>query len=189
MQPPQMPVKLGINGFGRIGRLVFRASLEKAGACEVVAINDPFIDVDYMVYLIKYDSTHGRFNKKVEAVNGKLFVEGKEITVFNSKNPEEIGWGRCGVDIVVESTGVFTGTEACKGHLKAGAKKVIITAPSNDAPMFVMGVNEAAYKPASMDIIRYSTIFHYHSATPRALPTAWHRWQRSSTSALASLRA
>jgi glyceraldehyde 3-phosphate dehydrogenase len=149
-----MPVKLGINGFGRIGRLVFRACLDKPpDQCQVMAINDPFIDVEYMVYLIKYDSTHGRFTKNVESKNGKLYVEGQEIAVFNSRVPGEVPWGQCGADIVVESTGMFTDTDGAKGHLKGGAKKVIITAPSNDAPMFVMGVNEASYDK-SMDIIR-----------------------------------
>lgn len=148
-------IKLGINGFGRIGRLVFRASLEKGDNCHVVAINDPFIDADYMVYLLKYDSTHGRFKGTVEAKNGKLIVNGREITVFGSKIPEEIPWGSVSAEYVVEATGVFTTTDACKAHLKGGAKKIIITAPSADAPMFVMGVNENAYQ-TSMQIIRYS---------------------------------
>lgn len=153
-------VKLGINGFGRIGRLVFRASLEKAeegSGCQVVAINDPFIDVDYMVYLLKYDSTHGRFKGTAEAKNGKLIVNGHEINVYGCKNPEEIPWGSVSADYVIEATGVFTTTDACKAHLKGGAKKVVITAPSADAPMFVIGVNESAYQ-SNMQIIRYCSL-------------------------------
>ena len=153
MVSSQGSIKLGINGFGRIGRLVFRASLDKRNECQVVAINDPFIDVEYMVYLLKYDSTHGRFKGSVEAKNGKLVVDGHEITVFGHKNPEEIQWGSVGAEYVIEATGVFTTTDACKAHLKGGAKKVIITAPSADAPMFVIGVNENSYQ-SNMQIIR-----------------------------------
>jgi glyceraldehyde 3-phosphate dehydrogenase len=147
-----MVVKVGINGFGRIGRLVFRASLEKPNDVQVVAINDPFIDLEYMVYLVKFDSTHGKFKGEVSHANGKLIVNGKEINVFNAKNPEEIKWGSCSADYVVESTGVFTTTDKCQAHINAGAKKVIISAPSADAPMFVCGVNLDKYDP-SMKII------------------------------------
>lgn len=154
MTPSDGVVKVGINGFGRIGRLVFRASLEKGGACQVVAINDPFIDAEYMVYLLKYDSTHGRFKGTVETRDGKLVVNGQEINVYGHKNPEEIPWGTVHADYVVEATGVFITSDSCRAHLLGGAKKVIITAPSPDAPMFVMGVNEGAYEP-SMQIIRY----------------------------------
>ncbi|KAJ3292001.1 hypothetical protein HK104_005629 [Borealophlyctis nickersoniae] len=139
-----MTIKVGINGFGRIGRLVFRASLEKPEV-QVVAINDPFIDLDYMVYMFKYDSTHGRFKGTVEAKNGKLVVNGKEIQVSAAKNPEEIPWGQAGADYVVESTGVFTTKDKAAAHIKGGAKKVIISAPSADAPMFVVGVNHDKY--------------------------------------------
>jgi len=137
-------VKVGINGFGRIGRIVFRNAL-LAGEIEVVAINDPFIDLDYMVYMFKYDSVHGRFKGTVEAKDGKLWVEGKPITVYAERDPANIPWGSVGADYIVESTGVFTTTEKASAHLKGGAKKVIISAPSADAPMFVCGVNLEAY--------------------------------------------
>jgi len=140
-----MPIlPLGINGFGRIGRLVFRASLEKDG-CKVVAINDPFINPEYMVYLIKYDSTHGRFKGEVSHKGNKLIVNGNEIIVTNHMKPEEIKWAEYGAEYVVESTGVFTTIDGAKSHLVGGAKRVIITAPSNDAPMFVVGVNLDKY--------------------------------------------
>jgi len=136
-------VKIGINGFGRIGRLVFRCALEQG--VQVVGVNDPFIPADYMVYMFKYDSTHGKFKGEVSAKDGKLIVNGQEIAVFTEKDPTNIPWGKLGVEYVVESTGVFTTVEKCQPHIKAGAKKVVITAPSADAPMFVMGVNEDKY--------------------------------------------
>jgi len=137
---------IGINGFGRIGRIVLRAALAKG--VRVVAINDPFIPLDYMVYMFKYDSTHGRFNGEVRHENGLLFVNGHQIQVFMEKDPTSIPWGKCGVDYVVESTGVFTTIDKCQAHIKGGAKKVIITAPSADAPMYVVGVNEHTYDPS-----------------------------------------
>jgi len=146
-----MVVKVGINGFGRIGRLVLRASLTHTDA-RVVSINEPFMDVDYMVYLFQYDSTHGRFKGHVEAKNGKLVVDGHEITVHAEKDPSTIPWGSHGVEVVVESTGVFLTKEKAGLHLKGGAKKVVISAPSPDAPMFVMGVNEDTYTDA-VDIL------------------------------------
>jgi len=136
-------VKIGINGFGRIGRLVFRCALEQG--VQVVGVNDPFIPADYMVYMFKYDSTHGRFKGEVSHKDNKLIVNGKEISVFTEKEPSQIPWGKLGAEYVVESTGVFTTVDKCQPHLQAGAKKVIITAPSADAPMFVMGVNEDKY--------------------------------------------
>jgi glyceraldehyde 3-phosphate dehydrogenase len=139
-----MVVKIGINGFGRIGRLVCKASLDNPDV-EVVAVNDPFLDADYMVYMFKYDSTHGQFKGTVENQGGKLVVNGKTITCFAERNPDQIPWGSAGADYVVESTGVFTTTEKAGLHLKGGAKKVIISAPSADAPMFVMGVNQNSY--------------------------------------------
>jgi len=142
--------KIGINGFGRIGRLVLRAAIEKGA--EVVAINDPFIELDYMVYMFKYDSTHGRFTGEIKAEGGQLVVNGKKIAVFSERDPKAIPWGKSGADIVVESTGVFTTIEKASAHLAGGAKKVVISAPSADAPMFVMGVNETSYDP-SMNII------------------------------------
>jgi len=137
-------VNIGINGFGRIGRLVTRAAMGREDV-NVVAINDPFIDLDYMVYMYKYDSTHGVFNGTVEAVDGKLVINGKAITVFACRNPAEIQWGSAGADYVVESTGVFTTTEKASALLQGGAKRVVISAPSADAPMFVVGVNEDKY--------------------------------------------
>lgn len=135
--------KIGINGFGRIGRLVLRAATEKGAS--VVAINDPFIGLDYMVYLFKFDSTHGRFKGQVEAKDGKLVVNGKAIEVFQERDPAAIPWGKAGAEYVVESTGVFTTIDKASAHLKGGAKKVIISAPSADAPMYVCGVNLDAY--------------------------------------------
>ncbi|XP_019637770.1 PREDICTED: glyceraldehyde-3-phosphate dehydrogenase-like isoform X1 [Branchiostoma belcheri] len=145
-------VKVGINGFGRIGRLVLRSALEKGQ--EVVAINDPFIQLDYMVYMFKYDSTHGRFKGELaaDADSSSLVVNGKKIKVFNEMNPANIPWKDAGAEYIVESTGVFTTIAKAKAHLDAGARKVIISAPSADAPMFVMGVNEEKYEK-SMDIV------------------------------------
>lgn len=119
---------------------------------EVVAVNDPFITLDYMAYMFKYDSTHGRYAGEVITKDGKLVVDGHAISVFGSRDPEEIGWAEAGADIIVESTGVFTLTDQAAKHLKAGAKKVVISAPSKDAPMFVCGVNEDKYTP-DLDII------------------------------------
>lgn len=140
-----MAIKIGINGFGRIGRLVFRAAIAQPEKYDVVGINDPFIDPEYMVYMVKYDTIHGRFDGSVTAENGKLVVNGKSIAVFECKDPAEIAWGDCGADYIVESTGVFTTVDKAKAHLVGGAKKVVISAPSNDAPMFVMGVNNNTY--------------------------------------------
>jgi len=136
---------IGINGFGRIGRLVLRASLEKGA--KVVAINDPFIGIEYMVYLFKYDSTHGRYKGEVSVEGDYLVVGGNKIKVFSERDPKAIQWGSAGADYVVESTGVFTTIEKASAHLEGGAKKVIISAPSADAPMFVVGVNLDAYDP------------------------------------------
>ena len=139
-----MAVKVGINGFGRIGRLVFRASVKNPNI-EVVGINDPFIDPDYMEYMLKYDTVHGRFDGEVSGKDGKLIVNGKEIKVYGCMKPEEIPWSECGAEYIVESTGVFTTTEKASAHFAGGAKKVVISAPSADAPMFVMGVNQDKY--------------------------------------------
>lgn len=136
--------KVGINGFGRIGRLVLRAAIEKGGV-DVVAVNDPFIDLDYMVYMFKYDSTHGRFKGEVKTEGGNLLVNGKKIAVYNERDPSKIPWGKAGAYYVVESTGVFTTLEKAKAHQVGGATKVVISAPSADAPMYVMGVNEDKY--------------------------------------------
>ncbi len=139
-----MTIKLGINGFGRIGRFVFRASCERDDI-EVVAIND-LIDVDYMAYMLKYDSTHGRFSGSVEVEGGQLMVNGKPIRVTAERDPEAIAWGDLDIDVVVEATGIFLTDETARKHIKAGAKKVVLTGPSKDAtPMFVMGVNHDSY--------------------------------------------
>jgi len=138
--------KVGINGFGRIGRLVLRACIEKG--VNVLAVNDPFIDVQYMVYMFRYDSTHGRFKGEVKEEGGLLVVDGKRIHVFQERNPADIPWAKVGVEYVVESTGVFTTIDKANSHINGGAKKVIISAPSADAPMFVMGVNHEQYNPS-----------------------------------------
>ena len=132
-------VKLGINGFGRIGRIVFRESYNRENA-EIVAIND-LLDVDHLAYLLKYDSVHGRFAGKVEVKEGKLYVNDKYIRVTAEKDPTIIKWDEVSVDVVAECTGIFTTLETANAHIKGGAKKVVISAPSADAPMFVMGVN------------------------------------------------
>jgi glyceraldehyde 3-phosphate dehydrogenase len=144
-------IKVGINGFGRIGRLVFRAAQER-NDIEIVAVNDPFLDKDYLIYMLKFDSVHGKFQGTAENKDGKLLVNGKEVLFFAEKDPANIGWGAAGAEYVVESTGVFTTVEKASAHLKAGAKKVVISAPSNDAPMFVCGVNLDAYTK-DMDIV------------------------------------
>nr|AOR07121.2 glyceraldehyde-3-phosphate dehydrogenase [Mesenchytraeus cf. pedatus SL-2017] len=140
-----MAPKIGINGFGRIGRLVMRVAIEKG--IEVVSINDPFIELDYMVYMFKYDSTHGQFKGTVGLEGKNLVVNGKSIAVHNKKEPKEIPWGADGAEYVVESTGCFTTIEKANAHIEGGAKRVIISAPSADAPMYVMGVNEHTYDP------------------------------------------
>ena len=146
-----MAIKVGINGFGRIGKLEFQAALEK-GEVDIVAINDPFISADYMAYMVKFDTVHGRFNGEVKAEDNKLIVNGKTINVYNEMDPHNIPWGSEGVEYVLECSGVFTTLEKAQAHIDAGAKKVIISAPSKDAPMFVMGVNNETYDP-SMTII------------------------------------
>lgn len=141
-----MGIKIGINGFGRIGRLVFRAAMLQPELYEIVGINDPFVTVDYMVYMTKYDSVHGRFNGDVCEKDGKLCVNGRCVNVYAEMSPEQIPWKDCGADYVVESTGVFTSTEKASAHLKAGAKKVVISAPAKDeTPTFVCGVNLDKY--------------------------------------------
>ncbi len=146
-----MSIKIGINGFGRIGNLTFQAALEK-GDVEVVSINDPFISADYMAYIVKFDTVHGRFKGEVKAEDGKLIVNGKEIKVYNETDPKNIPWGADGVEYVLECSGVFTTIEKANAHLEGGAKKVVISAPSKDAPMFVMGVNNDKYT-SDMNIV------------------------------------
>ncbi|NQZ89479.1 MAG: type I glyceraldehyde-3-phosphate dehydrogenase [Colwellia sp.] len=145
-----MTIKVGINGFGRIGRFVFRAAAERSDI-EIVGIND-LIDIDYMAYMLKYDSTHGRFNGTVEVEGGQLIVNGKVIRVSAVRNPEELKWDEIDVDVVVESTGLFLTDETARKHITAGAKKVVLSAPSkDDTPMFVCGVNINEY--AGQDIV------------------------------------
>ncbi|KAJ3067809.1 hypothetical protein HDU98_008991, partial [Podochytrium sp. JEL0797] len=135
-----MAIKVGINGFGRIGRIVLRAAMQHPDV-QVVSINDPFIELEYMEYLLKYDSTHGKFSGEVSHKDGKLYVNGQAISHHTCRNPEDIPWGTDGADYVIESTGVFTTIAQAQAHIRGGAKKVIISAPSADAPMFVCGVN------------------------------------------------
>jgi glyceraldehyde 3-phosphate dehydrogenase len=145
-----MTTKVAINGFGRIGRLVMRAATERSDI-EVVGIND-LLEPDYMAYMFKYDSTHGRFNGSVEVVDGGIAIDGKKIRVSAERDPASLAWGDLGVDVVVESTGLFLTDEQARKHLEAGAKKVVMSAPSKDAtPMFVMGVNHNSY--AGQDIV------------------------------------
>jgi len=140
-------VKIGINGFGRIGRLVLRSALQRDNV-QVVAINDPFIDLEYMVYMLKYDTIHGQFKGDVCAKDGKLVVDGKPISVFEEKEPTKIPWGATGADYIADATGVFHTKALAQGHIDGGAKKVIYTGPSkDDTPMFVMGVNHDKYTP------------------------------------------
>lgn len=146
-----MAIKIGINGFGRIGNLSFQAAMGKE-EIEVVAINDPFITADYMAYMVKYDTVHGRYPGTVKSEDGKLIVNGKEIKVYNEMEPKNIPWGELGVEYVLECSGVFTTIEKANAHLEGGAKKVIISAPSKDAPMFVMGVNNKNYD-STMNIV------------------------------------
>jgi len=146
------PVNIGINGFGRIGRLVMRAA-HNDPMVNIVAVNDPFIPVDYMQYMLQYDTVHGRFPAAVQKTgDSTLSIDGKPITVFGSKDPSQIAWGDAGADYVIESTGVFTTIDKASAHMAGGAKKVVISAPSADAPMFVMGVNEELYEN-SMDVV------------------------------------
>ena len=145
-----MTIKVGINGFGRIGRFVFRAAFERSDI-EIVGIND-LIDVDYMAYMLKYDSTHGRFKGTVEVKDGNLVVNGKTIRVTAERDPANLKWDAIGADVVAEATGLFLTDDTARKHITAGAKKVVLTGPSKDAtPMFVMGVNHATY--AGQDIV------------------------------------
>jgi glyceraldehyde 3-phosphate dehydrogenase len=140
-----MTIKIGINGFGRIGRMVFRAAVQNFSDIEVVGIND-LLEPDYLAYMLKYDSVHGRFKGEVSVDGNNLIVNGKKIRLTAVKNPAELAWGDVGADIVIESTGLFLTKESAEAHLKAGAKKVILSAPSkDDTPMFVYGVNDKTY--------------------------------------------
>jgi len=140
-----MPTQIGINGFGRIGRLVCRAAIENPEST-VVAVNDPFLPVDYAAYQFKYDSVHGRYPGTVEVDGDCLVIDGTRVKFFAERDPTQIPWGDIGAEVVCESTGIFTTIEKANLHIEGGAKKVIISAPSPDAPMFVMGVNNDQYK-------------------------------------------
>jgi len=153
-------IKIGINGFGRIGRLALRVASQRENV-QVVGIND-LLDVDYLAYMLKYDSVHGRFDGDVEVIDGKLVVNGKEIRITAERNPENLKWDEIGAEYVIEATGFFTSKEKAGMHLTAGAKKVIISAPSPDAPMFVMGVN---HKELKVD----ETVFSNASCTTNCL--------------------
>ncbi|MGW1455452.1 type I glyceraldehyde-3-phosphate dehydrogenase [Salegentibacter agarivorans] len=140
-----MSTKIGINGFGRIGRIAFRIAAEKDNV-EVVAIND-LLDVDHLAYLLKYDSVHGRFKGDVSVKDGNLVVNGNSIRITAEKNPADLKWNDVGVDVVIDCTGIFKEKDSAQAHIDAGAKKVVISAPSKTAPMFVMGVNHKDVKP------------------------------------------
>jgi len=143
-----MAIKIGINGFGRIGRLVFRAAVAQPEKYEVVGVNDPFVDLDYMAYMTKYDTVHGTFKGEVSTNSDKLVVNGKAISVFDKRDPSEIPWGKIGADYVVDATGIFHSKDKAQAHIDAGAKKVVYTGPSkDDTPMFVCGVNLDTYTP------------------------------------------
>ena len=146
-----MAIKVGINGFGRIGRTILRLS-SGFPEIEVVGINNTNSDTEYLAYLLKYDSVHGRFDGEVEGRGNKLVVNGKEISVYGTKNPLEIPWTECGAEYIIECTGALTTIEKASMHIQSGAKKVVISAPSPDAPMFVYGVNHNEYK-RDMDIV------------------------------------
>ncbi|MBN2647837.1 MAG: aldehyde dehydrogenase, partial [Thiotrichales bacterium] len=140
-----MTIKVGINGFGRIGRMAFRAAAKDFKDIEVVAIND-LLDPEYLAYMLKYDSVHGRFDGEVSVENGNLIVNGKTIRITAERNPADLKWDEVGADLVIECTGFFLTEESCQAHIQAGAKKVVQSAPSKDAtPMFVYGVNHNAY--------------------------------------------
>lgn len=144
-------VRIGINGFGRIGRMALRVAMARDDI-EVVSVNDPFVDLGYMAYLLKFDSTHGRFPGNVEANDRQLVVNGRPVRVTAEKDPQQLKWGDIGADYIIESTGVFLTDEKARAHIRAGAKKVVLSAPSkDDTPMFVMGVNHATY--AGQDIV------------------------------------
>ncbi|KAM0093863.1 hypothetical protein ACP6JD_002706 [Aspergillus fumigatus] len=144
LRQAEMTVKVGINGFGRIGRIVFRNSFSH-DELEVVAVNDPFIDPKYAQYMLKYDSTHGRFEHEISQDEGSLTIQGRKVKFYAEKDPARIPWHETGAEYIIESTGVFTTVDKAKAHLRGGAKKVVISAPSADAPMYVMGVNEEKY--------------------------------------------
>lgn len=145
-------IKVGINGFGRIGSLILRASIEKDTNIQVVGINDPFLDVEYAAYMLKHDSVHGAFHADIQVKNGNLVVNGNEIAFFAEREPQNIPWSKCGAEYIAEATGKFTSLEGASLHLKGGAKYVVVTAPGKEMPVFVMGVNNNEYMP-SMHVV------------------------------------
>ena len=145
-------VKVGINGFGRIGSLLLRASILNSKNIQIVGINDPFLDINYAAYMIKYDSVHGTFNADVKVQGDYLVVNGNKIKFFAQMNPEDVDWKSVGAEYVAEATGKFTKAEDAARHLKGGAKKVVITAPGKGTPVFVMGVNHETYTK-DMDVV------------------------------------
>ena len=171
-----MTIKVGINGFGRIGRNVLRSAVQNfAGEIEIVAIND-LLEPEYLAYMLRYDSVHGRFKGDVSVEGNTLIVNGKKIRLTQEKDPAALKWDEVGADVVIESTGLFLTKETCQKHLDAGAKKVIQSAPSkDDTPMFVYGVSSTIRTRARRS-----------SPTPRAPPTASRRWRRCSTTSGAS---
>ena len=147
-----MSIKVGINGFGRIGRLVFRAGISRSDI-EFVGINDPFMTPDYMAYMLRYDTMHGQFDGTIEYTDDAIIVNGKTVKFFACMDPKDIPWGKVGAEYVVESTGMFLTKEKAQAHIDAGAKKVVMSAPSkDDTPMFVMGVNHETYD-SSMNFV------------------------------------
>ncbi|MBE6964249.1 MAG: type I glyceraldehyde-3-phosphate dehydrogenase [Ruminococcaceae bacterium] len=168
-----MTTKIGINGFGRIGRLAFRAAI-KRGDVEIVAVNDPFMSPDYMAYMLRYDSTHGKFDGTIEYEDGALIVNGKKTTVFAEKNVGDIPWGTVGAEIIFECTGQHLTKEKCQGHIDAGAKHVIMGAPSkDDTPMFVMGVNNHKYTPDMTFVSNASCTTNCLSPLAKVLNDNW----------------
>ena len=168
-----MNTKIGINGFGRIGRLAFRAAI-KRNDVDVVAVNDPFMDPEYMVYMLRYDSVHGKFDGEISYENGALIVDGKKVTVFAEKNVGDILWGTVGAEIIFECTGQHLSKDKCQGHIDAGAKHVIMGAPSkDDTPMFVMGVNNKKYTPDMTFVSNASCTTNCLSPIAKVLHDNW----------------
>lgn len=183
-----MSIKVGINGFGRIGRLVFRAGISRSDI-EFVGINDPFMTPDYMAYMLRYDTMHGQFDGTIEYTDDAIIVNGKTVKFFACMDPKDIPWGEVGAEYVVESTGMFLTKEKAQAHIDAGAKKVVMSAPSkDDTPMFVMGVNHTAY--AGQDIVSNAScttnclaplakVIHDHFGITEGLMTTVHAMTKS----------